>query len=377
MSTLSKLLVPVLAALALTAAPAVAKTSVPAGWLGVQADGPLFNGEVDLGQEVATMKASGVGAVRLSVFWDAVQPYASADKVPADEAGGLVDEGGRPTDWRKTDLMVSLATQQGIGILPVVQRAPRWARKHPKLTNSPPSKAGNVAYAQFLTALIHRYGPGGAFWVAHPELPAAPLRAWQVWNEPDGVRDWSDQPGIKAYMSLLKGASQAIRAADPGAQVVLAGLVGRSWEHLDEVYRRGGRKLFDAAAIHPFSLRVTNVMKILRLSRGVMRDHGDKRKPLLVTELSWPSAKGKTKQQYGFEVSEKGQALKLKQAVREIARDRRKLGITALFWSTWMSYDRDPTYSFDYAGLRRFKHGKIVAKPAFYAFRKVATQLSG
>jgi hypothetical protein len=121
---------------------------------------------------------------------------------------------------------------------------------------------------------------------------------------------------------------------------------------------------------------VSNVLKILRLSRGVMRKHGDARKPLLVTELSWPSAKGKTSRTYGFEVSEEQQALKLKTAVRDIARRRKQLRITGLYWSTWVSYDRDKTYSFDYAGLRRFRDGKVVAKPAFYAFRRVAKQLT-
>ena len=42
--------------------------------------------------------------------------------------------------------------------------------------------------------------------------------------------------------------------------------------------------------------------------RDVMARHGDARKPLLLTELSWPSAKGKTRTRYGFEVSERDQA---------------------------------------------------------------------
>jgi hypothetical protein len=40
-----------------------------------------------------------------------------------------------------------------------------------------------------------------------------------------------------------------------------------------------------------------------------------------------------------------------------------------------MSYDRDRRYSFDYAGLRRLKGGKVTAKPAFYAFRRLARKL--
>jgi hypothetical protein len=273
------------------------------------------------------------------------------------------------------DARVALAAEQKLDLLPVVQRAPSWARRHPELANSPPSAAGVTAYTRFLTALVHRYGPGGAFWAARPDLPARPVRRWQIWNEPDGERDWSDQPGLAAYVKLLKPSYQAVKAADPGAQVVLAGLVGRSWAHLDEVYRRGGGRFFDAAAIHPFSLYVRNVMLILRRARTVMRRHGDARKPLLATELSWPSAKGRTTVRYGFEVTPAGQAKKLRSALRTVARARKRLRIAGVFWSTWMSYDRDRTYAFDYAGLRRFADGTVTAKPAFFAFRRVAQEL--
>ena len=33
--------------------------------------------------------------------------------------------------------------------------------------------------------LARRYGPGGSFWDRHPRLPRLPVRAWQVWNEPN------------------------------------------------------------------------------------------------------------------------------------------------------------------------------------------------
>jgi hypothetical protein len=356
-------------------APAVASAKLPAGFLGVQADGPLFSGQVDVGKELTTMQQSGVRSIRLAVYWDVAQPYATIADVPPDQAGDFSDEGGTPTRWGVLDLFIAGAAQRGLRLLPVIQRAPQWARKHPSVGNSPPSASGRQAYARFLTALIGRYGPTGAFWTAHPEIPRMPIRQWQVWNEPDGVRDWSDQPGIPAYVKLLKPAYAAVKAADPGAQVVLAGLVGRSWEDLQQVYDKGGGRFFDVAAIHPFSLEVSNVLKILRLARATMKRNGDAGKRLVVSELSWPSAKHKTKQQYGFEVSEQGQAAKIRQAVPQIAARRKPWKISAVFWSTWLSYDRDTTYSFDYAGLRRLRNGKVTPKPAFYAFRSVALRL--
>jgi hypothetical protein len=313
--------------------------------------------------------------VRLAVYWDTAQPFATAAEVPAEQAADFTDEAGTPTRWAGLDAFVGALAQRGLRLLPTVQRAPEWARLHPKLDNSPPSVSGRDAYARFLTALVGRYGPNGAYWTAHPEVPKVPVAQWQVWNEPDGVRDWSDQPGTKDYVQLLKPAYTAIKAADPAATVVLAGLVGRSWEHLQDVYDAGGRRFFDAAAIHPFSLEVSNVLKILRLARATMKRNGDAGKKLVVSELSWPSGKGKTKQQYGFEVSEKGQAAKIREALPKIAARRKQWKIASVFWSSWLSYDRETTYSFDYAGLRRFRNGKVTPKPAFSAFRRVALRL--
>ena len=234
------------------AAPAAA--DVPRGFLGVLADGPLFNPLVDLGGEMRVMSQAGVGSVRYAIDWSAAQPYPDAAAVPpAESARFPVTEDGVPTDFAAVDRFVALATQRRLAVLPVVLRTPAWARLRPDLPNSPPSAAGVEAYARFLGALIRRYGPRGTFWAANPQLPRRPLRDWQVWNEPAGTRDWSEQPGLEAYAALLARAHAAIKQADPGARVVLAGLVGRSWRQLDELYRRGAGRHFDVAAIHPFS----------------------------------------------------------------------------------------------------------------------------
>jgi hypothetical protein len=357
MHRLGLLIALLLAALA-AAPPAGAAPRVPRGWLGVMADGPLTDGAVGLGREFGAMSRSRVGTVRFAIYWDVAQPQADGT-----------------TDFSASDRYVEAAARRRIPLLPVVMRAPAWARVHPDRQNSPPSVAGRDAYARFLQTLIARYGPAGSFWAEHPELARQPIRRWQIWNEPDGAHDWSDQPGLPAYMPLLRKAHAAVKQADPGADVVLAGLVGRSWEHLAEVYRRGGRRWFDVAAVHPFTERVRNVMRLIRNARKVMRRHHDGRKPLVLSELSWPSAKHRTRYTYGFEVSPRGQAARLRSSLMRIAAARRRLRISAVYWSSWISYDRSKLYSFDYAGLRRVRHGKAVAKPAYHAFRKVARRL--
>ncbi len=56
-------------------------------------------------------------------------------------------------------------------------------------------------------------------------------------------------------MRLLGAAYSAVKAADPGATVVTAGLPNFSWKDLETLYRAGLRAKghFDAVAVHPFT----------------------------------------------------------------------------------------------------------------------------
>ena len=346
-------------AVAAPAAGAASRASVPRGFLGVVADGPLLDGVVDVNRQFALMAASGVQSVRFSIYWDTTQPSATG------------------MDFRAPDALVEAAARARLRMLPVLLRAPAWLRLNPSFPYSPPSAAGRAAYERFIAALVRRYGPRGDFWRAHPQLPRTPIRQWQIWNEPGGPYYWSDPPGMRGYVALLRAAHRAIRKADPGAKVVLGGLVQRSWTQLDELYRDGGRRFFDVAAIHPFTLKVSNVLRILRLARATMRRHHDARKPLLATEVTWPSAKGRTTVRYGYEVTERGQAARLRDALGRMAAQQRRLGLIGVYWTSWISYDRNRLYPFDFDGLLRFSSGHVVRKPAFYAFRRTAHRLEG
>src|SRR5205085_8385259 len=108
-------------------------------------------------------------------------------------------------------------------------------------------------YADFLTAAIGRYGPKGTLWAEHPEVARRPIRDWQVWNEPSHEGFWSIQPFAERYVSLLRAARTAIKSADPGGRVVLAGLVYDSWTQLGLLYKAGARGLFDVLSLHPYT----------------------------------------------------------------------------------------------------------------------------
>ncbi|HEX8074177.1 MAG TPA: hypothetical protein VF545_04285, partial [Thermoleophilaceae bacterium] len=270
-------------ALALVAGPlaGAAEARVPNSFVGVVADGPLLDSSrVPMQTEFDAMVGQGVESVRMVVDWSSAQPYATRDDVPASERARYSrDEGGVPTDYSVIDRVVESAVRRHMTVIPVIMIAPPWAARHPGVFASPPKGTG--AYARFAAAMARRYGPAGSFWAERPELPPAPVREWQFWNEPSLTYFWSDRPWQKDYVALLRAARRAVKGVDPGARVILAGLPNRSWPDLESLYKLGARNLFDVVAIHPFTGRVHGVIDILDKVRRVMRKRKDRKKPLM------------------------------------------------------------------------------------------------
>jgi len=175
---------------------------------------------------------------------------------------------------------------------------------------------------------------------------------------------------------MLRKAHAAIKAADPKAKVVLAGLFDFSPPVLASIYRAGARRYFDVVAIHPFTRRVSNVIFTLEQARKVMRRYGDGRKPMYVTETTWNSSKGKIKQEYGFETTEKGQAKLLAEAFTAYAANRKRLRLERVYWYSWMTYENAKgDFPFSFAGLRRFRESGVQSKPSYRAFRGITSRL--
>ena len=92
--------------------------------------------------------------------------------------------------------------------------------------------------------------------------------------------------------------------------------------------------------------------------------------------MSWSSGLGHSTFNYGWEMTEAGQAARLSQALAGLAARRRTDHIAAIYWYTWLSPAIGGRDSFDYAGLRRLDAaGRPVSKPALAAFRLAARRL--
>ncbi|MEI2703593.1 MAG: beta-galactosidase [Baekduia sp.] len=337
------------------ALPAPASAALPSRFFGVMVNGPLDDPALDIDAEAAAMRAAGVRSWRVEFAWDLIEPQA-----------GLYD-------WSKTDRYVLAAARQRIAVLGLALRAPAWANGGSGDPFVPPKEPKR--FGAFLVALIARYGPTGALWREHPEVAPAPVREWEVWNEPNLKVYFRDQPFQRPYARLVRAAHSAIKRADPKATVLLASMANDSWRALAKLLDAPGPKLeFDAAGAHPFSGRPSNALKIVRLNRDVLDRRGYKRVPLWLTELTWSSAKGKkTPLTQNWETTEAGQAERLSAIYRLLLRDRTRLKLARVFWYTWATVDEGSPNSFDYSGLVQMTPGDVRReKPALGAFRRVA-----
>jgi Glycosyl hydrolase family 53 len=353
---------------------------VPQGFAGVVIDEPVWPDPfIDLSKQLDVMVSGGVESVRAVFDWASAQPYKSWADVPADRRSEFVDVGGIPTDVAPIDELVGLAAARGMTVLPVILGAPTWdGQSYPGGTVRIPRTPG--PYAAFAKALVERYGPRGTFWAHDPYGAKLPVEMWQVWNEPNILAFWPKQPYYARYVALLRAAHAAIKAADPAAKVVLAGLPNYSWFELARIYGfRGARNLFDAVAVHPYTKTPQGVITILTYVRHVMNRAGDRAKPIFADEISWPSSRGRTNHNvgYDFATTEAGQAQNISTVLPMLARDRVRLGLGGFYYYDWAGLERDGHLAFEFAGLFRVTDGRFIAKPAFDAFRQGTLSIEG
>jgi hypothetical protein len=357
-----------LMALAVVAPGALAaKRTVPVGFQGVDYDREIAWAAPGVQEEAwRTMARSGVESARVIFDWS------EAQKTP-----------GLPPSFQRTDPLVANAAARGIELLPVLVLAPEWARVLPGEKHSAPARPAD--FANYLRALVARYGHQGTFWAERPDLPRRPIRAWQVWNEPDMSYQWvprEDWP--RAYGALLRAAHDALREVDPGARVVLAALTNFSWRSLRTLYDEGKiGGAFDVAGLNVYTREPDNLVEIVRRGRKVMSAHGDAKLPIRVTEFGASASAGRLKvggDQDHLQTTDRKLAKLVLRAYDLLAANRKKLRIDRAYWYTWASsYDARDGGIFDFSGLVSFTDGagNFASREALRAYRKSARRLQG
>jgi hypothetical protein len=208
-----------------------------------------------------------------------------------------------------------------------------------------------AAWAQFLSAAVERYGPGGEFWTQHapgvveyePAIPRPlPIRTWQIWNEANFFYfDFPVSP--QRYARLLTLSSQTIKASDPGAKVILSGLFGKptasgsrgmsAADFLSALYRVPGIKSrFDGVSLHPYAVDTETLEELVEGIHEVTVENHD-RVGLYITEMGWGSQNDFN--QVAFEQGVQGQVSELRDAYGFLLENQRRLNLKQVYWFSW------------------------------------------
>ncbi len=213
------------------------------------------------------------------------------------------------------------ASKNGQKVILIIHGTPAWARAVPTSNCSPIKTDQLGAFATFVRDAVDRYS----------QSPYN-VKYWEVWNEPDApAAPGLNQPygcwgnpsdpyfGGSAYADVLKAVSPQIRQADPGARIVLGGLLldcdpnkpascGSPYVkmalYLEGILRNGGAPHFDIVSFHAYDFyagslgqyasnnweshwNTTGPVLIAkgRFIRGVLAQFGAGDKPLMNTEV--------------------------------------------------------------------------------------------
>lgn len=211
-------------------------------------------------------------------------------------------------DWKRTDHIVYTANRYGgIDLLIRVDHQPEWARKGCSLMGPPTNMQD---FGDFLTALATRY--------------KGRIRGYQIWNEPNLAREWCDKrPSPAEYAQMLRTAYTALKAADPDAMVIAAGMspTGTNSEQAmpddmfyEELYKAMGGKsagYFDVLGVHAAGFKAAPevspdeaaankelyggerffTFRRVEDIRKIMVKYGDTDKQMAVLEFGWTSDK--------------------------------------------------------------------------------------
>ena len=322
-------------------------------YLGTTAGAALLGSPALLTAETRRMARVGVTTLRAPVYWSGVEP-----------ARGRFDWGG-------FDFVVAAAARAHLAL-------PARPARHAALGRVGPGRDRVAAPAPGRLRRLRRRR-GQALRVERlvlaraPERPKLPVRAWQIWNEPNHVYYWRTQPFAPGYVTLARAARAAIKGADPSATVVMAGFADRSWELIAAGLprrRQGDLRRRRDPPVH-----------VQGHQRGQDRDPRTRRAaegrrsrpPVWATEVTWSSGQGKVAHPLGFETTASDQARRLAAALPALAKLRRSQKLERIYWESWATRDANRGNPFDFSGLLHVSaSGAVTAKPAYKAYVRFA-----
>ena len=310
--------------------------------------------EVDA--QLAALQATGATVARTDALWEWTEPAAP--------------EGGRHRYvWSADDRVAGALAAHGMRWLPIIDYSPSWVQSVPGHDHSPPSSPSD--YADYAAAFAARYGPGGAFWAAHPELPALPVTALEVWNEPDNPTFWSPTPDAARYAQLYEQTRDTVAATAPAVSVLIGGL----W-HPESFLPRllaadpalSGH--VDGVSMHPYGATPAAIVARVVAVRALLGALGLGSVPLYVTEFGWTISPPGARDY----MPEAQRPLSLAGAL--IGLGQAGCGVVAVTAYTWVTERSNPADSQQWYGISDPSGAPTPDAAAFAAALKRAQRLS-
>jgi hypothetical protein len=210
--------------------------------------------------------------------------------------------------WETPDRIMDQIDAHQLKVILRLGSQPAWASETPLPDISPPDDLQD--YYDYVYAVAKRY--------------QGRVEAYQIWNEPNLAREWGGRPPNPAeYIEMLKVGFSAVKAADPNAIVISAGMAPTTRHDLEAMpdiyfiqgmYDAGGAAYFDVLGVHapgyksppeidpavvaadpdlnngdsaPEALRRVYAFRRVEDLREVMERNGDSAKKVAILEFGW------------------------------------------------------------------------------------------
>jgi len=237
-----------------------------------------------------------------------------------------------------------------------------YGNRHYDNAAAPHTDEGLDGFANYAREVVRRCGPQ--------------LHAVEVWNEYNG--SFSKGPMAKrpeGYFELLKRTYRAVKAERPDLSVVGPAAVTLPYGWLERLFRLGALDYLDAVSVHPYmhpaapdTVRGDLSTNLGRLHDLIRRYNGGKPKPVLLTEIGWPTHRAGVSVRAAARYAVRGFVMAL------------ATGIGEIYWYELVNGGTDPGKREHNFGLLRHRDdplGAYVPKPAYVALTVLTRQLTG
>ncbi len=277
------------------------------------------------------------------------------------------------------DVWVQVVQEEGLK--PLIMLSP-WSGNATGVETSEYVVADEAAYTAWVTAAVERYDGDGV-----DDMPGllAPIRHWEVDNEPDLKNSLPPKAGANRYdpakfcvptqyARVLLMTSKAVKAADAGATVLNGGLyrphTPQGAEYMRSLFKTPGvLDAVDAVSIHAYfsSKDVVALERAIDLAAEVAPG-----KPVWITETSVPAVDDKVPH-----VNETYQAQTLARMIA-LALQR---GVAHVFWHSLNDPPIRPQGLNNFWSNSLYRAGAtpndpLTMKPAGYAYQALAQALA-